>query len=85
LRALRKIRLRRGSRRFDLRAYFAGGAATTGLVAAAVVVFGSLAAYVAFEGLPVGDESEAAGRVVVGDRAAAPERAAFELVAAPGR
>ena len=43
-----------GRNHFNLRAYLAGGTATTALIAAAILVFGSLAAYVAFNGLPVG-------------------------------
>jgi hypothetical protein len=70
--------------RRNVRAYFAGGAATTALVAGAVVLFGSLAAYVAFEGLPIAGDDAEAGTVVVGDRAGAPERAAAEVRAAPG-
>ena len=70
--------------RRNVRAYFAGGAASTALVAGAVILFGSLAAYVAFEGLPIAGDDAEAGTVVVGDRAGAPERAAAEVRAAPG-
>ena len=40
---------------FNLRALFAGSAASASLIAAGVIVFGSLAAYVAFNALPIGD------------------------------
>jgi hypothetical protein len=52
-------------RNFNLRAYVAGGAATAALIAAVIFVFGSLAAYVAFNGLPIGGEDTASGNVVV--------------------
>src|SRR5215207_4558521 len=52
---------RRG-KNFNLRAFFAGGAATVALIAAGVIVFGSLAAYVAFNGLPVGGGDGGGGR-----------------------
>src|SRR5262245_9395422 len=63
-------------RRFNLRAFLAGGTATAALIAAAVVVFGSLAAYVAFEGSPVrGADAPPTDRVTVG----APQAAAATL------
>lgn len=52
-------------RNFGLRAYLAGGGATAALIAAAVLVFGSLGAYVAFEGLPIAGGADAAGEVAV--------------------
>jgi hypothetical protein len=50
---------------FNLRAYLAGGTATSALIAAAILVFGSLAAYVAFNGLPIAGGSEGAAEQVV--------------------
>jgi hypothetical protein len=52
-------------RNFNLRAYLAGGGATVALIAAAVLVFASLGAYVAFEGLPVGNGEDDAAQVAV--------------------
>jgi hypothetical protein len=72
----------RSSRNFNLRAYLAGGAATTALVVGAIVVFASLAAYVGFNGLPVGGDDGPASELVVGS--GAPESAAAALGAAPG-
>lgn len=73
---------------FNLRALFAGGAATLALIGAGIVVFGSLAAYVAFNGLPVGGGDNASGSVAVeassAPAASAPARAAAALAAAPG-
>ena len=51
-----------GGRNFSLRAYLAGGGATAALIAAAVLSFGALGAYVAFEGLPVGGDRGPRGR-----------------------
>lgn len=74
---------------FNLRALFAGGAATLALIAAGIIVFGSLAAYVAFNGLPVGGEGgDGSGSVAVeansaAAAASAPARAAAGLAAAP--
>jgi hypothetical protein len=62
-------------RRLNLRAFLAGGTATAALIAAAVVVFGSLAAYVAFEGSPVRGDDPPADSVTVG----APKAAAATL------
>lgn len=70
---------------FNLRAFFAGGTATVALVAAGVIVFGSLAAYVAFNGLPVDGGDDGSGSVAVESSAAnasAPANAG--LGAAPG-
>jgi hypothetical protein len=69
---------------FNLRAYFAGGAATVALIAAGVIIFGSLAAYVAFNGLPVGGGEETSDSVAVQAAAGAPANAAAALAAAPG-
>jgi hypothetical protein len=55
----------RARRNFNLRAYLAGGAATAALIAGAVVVFASLAAYVAFNGLPVGSGDENASQLTI--------------------
>ncbi len=74
----------RPTRNFNLRGLLAGGTATVALVVGAIVVFGSLAAYVAFSGLPVGDGSESSGEVVVGAGSDAPEAAAAGLAGAPG-
>lgn len=52
-------------RNFNLRAYLAGGGATVALIAAAVLVFASLGAYVAFEGLPIGGDSDDGAEVAV--------------------
>jgi hypothetical protein len=55
----------RSAKNFNLRAYVAGGAATVALIAAGVFVFGSLAAYVAFNGLPVGGGGDSGPSVAV--------------------
>ncbi len=64
---------RTGRRKFNLRAYLAGTAATAALIGAVVLAFVSLGAYVAFNGLPVGgsDSGAEAGSVAVGPAAAA--------------
>src|ERR687891_872878 len=72
----------RARNHFNLRAYLAGGAATTALIAAAILVFGSLAAYVAFNGLPVGGEEDGAGELVIDESLGAPEAAAATAAAA---
>ena len=75
----------RSSRNFNLRAYIAGGAATTSLIAGAVLVFASLATYVAFNGFPVGGGGDSASRVTVAAQGStAPEAAAAALGRAPG-
>lgn len=61
---------------FSLRAYLAGGGATAALIAAAVLVFAALGAYVAFEGLPVGGDDDAAGEVAVNQSERGPAGAA---------
>lgn len=53
------------TRNFNLRAYLAGGGATVALIAGAVLVFASLGAYVAFEGLPVGGGDDDGGQIAV--------------------
>lgn len=52
-------------RNFNLRAYLAGAGATTALIAGAIVVFASLGAYVAFNGLPVGSGNENASQLTI--------------------
>jgi hypothetical protein len=54
------------SRNFNLRAFLAGAGATTALIAGAIVVFASLATYVAFNGLPIGSGNENASQLTVG-------------------
>ncbi len=75
------------STNFNLRAYIAGGAATVALIAAGVIVFGSLAAYVAFNGLPVGGGDHAGSSVAVQANASAgagaPANAAATFAATP--
>lgn len=70
-------------RQFDLRGYLAGGTVTAALIAAAVVLFASLAAYVAFHGLPVGGGDDAPARIEVDSSSRAPEAAAAALRRAP--
>jgi hypothetical protein len=53
-------------RNFNLRAYLAGGAATTALIVGAIIVFTSLAAYVAFNGLPIGGGDSEPAELTVG-------------------
>jgi hypothetical protein len=77
----------RSAKNFNLRAYVAGGAATIALIAAGVFVFGSLAAYVAFNGLPVGggDDEDRSVAVQAADGAiGAPASASGTLDAAAG-
>lgn len=72
----------------NTRAFLAGGGATTALIAAAVIAFLSVAALVAFNGLPIGGGGADAGSVQVGEVPAtganAPELAAAALGDAPG-
>lgn len=65
-------------------AYLAGTGATGALIAGAVVVFLSLAAFLAFKGFPFGGSGGDEGNVYVGANAGAPEAAAAALAAAPG-
>jgi hypothetical protein len=79
---------RTGSNGVNVRAFLAGGGATTALIAAAVVAFLSVAALVAFNGLPIGGGDANAGSVQVGEvptatGAGAPELAAETLGGAP--
>jgi hypothetical protein len=66
-----------------LRAYLAGTGATGALIAAAVVAFLTLAALVAFNGLPGGEESDEES-LFVGPGGGAAQAAATALAAAPG-
>jgi hypothetical protein len=66
--------------RAHLSAYLLGGGATTALSAGALVVFLSLATFVAFQGLPLGGSSDDAGAAYLGANAtAAPTAAAAAL------
>jgi hypothetical protein len=58
---------RTSSNGVNVRAFLAGGGATTALIAAAVVAFLSVAALVAFNGLPIGGGDADAGSVQVGE------------------
>ena len=67
---------RTGRRNFTLRAYLAGTAATAALLGAVVLVFASLGAYVAFNGLPIGgDQAASAPSSVEVGAAAQPAKA----------
>ena len=75
---------RLGHLRAHLRAYLVGFGATTALTAGALVVFLSLATFIAFQGLPLGGSSDDAGAAYLGANAtAAPTAAAAALGAAP--
>jgi hypothetical protein len=65
-----------------LRAYLVGIGATTALSAGALVVFLSLATFVAFKGLPLGGSSDDAGAAYLGSNAPAAATAAAALGAA---
>jgi hypothetical protein len=74
-----------GPRATHLRAYLAGTGATGALVAGALVVFLSLATYVAFNGIPFGGSGGNSDTSYVGVRASGtPAAAAAALGAAPG-
>lgn len=73
----------RKGRNFNLRAYLGGGTATVALIAGAVIVFGGLAAYVGFNGLPVIGDGATDASVVVQARSDAPEAIAATVVAPP--
>jgi hypothetical protein len=69
-----------GSNHVNRRAFLAGGAATTALIAGAIVLFTSLAAYVAFNGLSESDsEAPNQATVLVGTTTGAPDAAAQAL------
>jgi hypothetical protein len=68
-----------------LRAYLAGTGATGALIAGAVIVFLSLATYVAFNGIPFGGNGGNSGNTFVGvQTGGTPAAAAAALGAAPG-
>src|SRR5436190_19889856 len=74
-----------GHLRAHLRAYLVGVGATTALIAGAMVVFLSLATFVAFKGLPFAGPSDDAGAAYLGSNAGAataPASAAAALGAA---
>ena len=72
-----------GRNNVNTRAFIAGGAVTTALLAGAIVLFGALAAYVAFNGVP-GDPADSStdSTVLVGTRGA-PEAAAVAVSRGP--
>lgn len=72
-----------GRNHVNTRAFIAGGAVTTALLAGAIVLFSALAAYVAFNGIP-GDPAESStdSTVLVGTRGA-PEAAAEAVSRGP--
>lgn len=72
-----------GRNHVHTRAFLAGGAVTTALLAAAIVLFSALAAYVAFNGIP-GDPADSStdSTVLVGTRGA-PEAAARAVSRGP--
>jgi hypothetical protein len=72
-----------GPNHVNTRAFIAGGAVTTALLAGAIVLFSALAAYVAFNGIP-GDPAESStdSTVLVGTRGA-PEAAARAVSGGP--
>jgi hypothetical protein len=72
---------RTGSNGVNVRAFLAGGGATTALIAAAVVAFLSVAALVAFNDLPIGGGDADAGSVQVGEVPTATGPGAPELAA----
>jgi hypothetical protein len=67
-----------------LRAYLAGTGATGALVAGVIIVFLSLATFVAFKGMPFGGEGDNSGTRLVSVGESAPTAAAAALAAAPG-
>ena len=73
---------RTGRRNFGLRAYLAGGTATSALIAGAAIVFLSLAAYVAFNGLGAGADTARKHDAVVIGSGGAPSAAAAAAAAA---
>ena len=73
---------RTGRRNFGLRAYLAGGTATSALIAGAAIVFLSLGAYVAFNGLGAGADTARKHDAVVIGSGGAPSAAAAAAAAA---
>src|SRR3954451_23357472 len=67
-----------------LRAYLAGTGATGALIAGAVIVFLSLATYVAFNGIPFGGGGNTGNQFVSAQTSGTPAAAATALGAAPG-
>lgn len=68
----------------NLRAYLAGGGASTALIAAAVLAFLTIAALVAFNGLPFAGDGDSGKARIAGSPGGAPEAAAAAAAAAPG-
>src|SRR4051812_37348456 len=74
-----------GPRFTHMRAYLLGTGATGALIAAAVIVFISLATYVAVNGMPFAGDGTGAGNSFVGvETSGTPVSAAAALRAAPG-
>lgn len=74
----------RSARHVNLRAFLAGSAATTALIAGAIVVFAALATYVAFNGLPGGgDAGDSDATVFVGSSVPGAPEAAVAGASAP--
>jgi hypothetical protein len=71
-----------GSNGVNTRAFLAGGGATTALIAAAVIAFLSVAALVAFNGLPIGGDNADSATVQVGEVPTTGSGNAPELAAA---
>src|SRR5436305_9892680 len=67
------------------RAYVAGTGATGSLIAGAVIVFLSLAAFVAFKGLPFGNAGGSFGSAYIGSKGVGPPEAAGRALAAASR
>jgi hypothetical protein len=63
-------------RNVNLRTFLAGGTATTALIAGAIILFASLATYVAFDQLGGGEEADSTATVPAVEPAGAPEAAA---------
>jgi len=76
------LRLPSAPRNGNLKAYLAGGGATAALVAAAVVVFVGVAAFVGFNGLPFGADDSADSTVNLA--AGVPDAAADAAAATAG-
>jgi hypothetical protein len=70
-------------RAVNTRAFLAGGTATTALIAGAIILFASLATYVAFNASGGGEEADSTATVPAGRFAGAPEAAANSAGRAP--
>src|SRR5436190_21500812 len=82
--SLTHIRPHPSARVSHLRAYLAGTGVTGSLIAGAAVVFLTLAAFVAFKGVPFSGSGGGLGNAYIGARATGPpEAAARALAAAP--